>query len=128
LNGIIYENNSMVNLSTIGIDSRALICISPCCEIKANLKNHEWVLPNGNIVTDGPGWSSYERPSLTFLNHDGMFKTQTGVYTCKGRNLNNEEERMYILGYTNKIPGTALIMSNLMALGKTHPISFHTKP
>ena len=103
LNGVIYENNTMVNLSTIGVDSRALVCLIPCCKKTGT----DWLLPSRKKVKEGPNWYAYERQNMRLLSRitSTLTSLHTGVYTCTAENKDGKFI-LNILGYTDKYPGT----------------------
>ena len=107
MNGVLYRNNTMVNLNSIGERSEALMCLSPCCRSEGLIFEPVslWLLPNGTTVrSTGDGWIDTKRPGALLLHRRSNVVPSPGVYTCKIPDINVESRTLYILGYTTNTP------------------------
>ena len=101
LNGITYQNNSLVTLEDIGEGDAALLCMteySTCCKQPAR---GNWFLPNGTRVpSSGQQWDFHRtRGNMTVSLHRRR-GGEDGVYRCEVLDAMNITQTIYIGVYT----------------------------
>ena len=101
--GLILRNNSMVNLSSIGENSQALFCLTPCCNTTYSWHNYAWVLPTGSNINSylSMGLRSTRRPGALLLNRSPNVRMIQGIYTCRIPESIQGNAVLYIMGYNS---------------------------
>ena len=97
----------MVNLNNIGVNSKALMCLTRCCASSGLMfePTHNWKDPTGLPVSRvGGGLTVSERLGALLLHRHEYVKPSHGVYTCIIPDINFKTRHLYILGYTSKTP------------------------
>ena len=97
LNGITYQNNSLVTVEDIGENHDALDCISNCYQTcKRN-----WFFPNGTRVPDENNKSDFYRNREQMVVHLNRRRGGVdGIYRCEIPDSMNATQRIYIGVYT----------------------------
>ncbi len=101
-----YPNNSIVNITDIGVGDNALFCLSnssSCCRNKDGMASGEWFLPGGSSPIDGNGESSStanfirsRRSSAVLLNRRNNAIGPEGPYRCDVIDARNINQTLYI--------------------------------
>ena len=112
LKRIVYSNKNMVDLHSIGTDSQALVCLTPCCKQSEPSDDlpFSWELPDRKnaAATTGEGVTITKRPGDLFLHRElgkepGR-ELSAGNYTRNVPDKNSLVQSFYILGYTSSSP------------------------
>ena len=125
LNGAFYGNNSVVDLSDIGVgtntlgdgDSLGLRCLTDstqCCRGSDNPNGGdtlgEWYFPDGTLVQDGtePSRDFYRNrgPSVVRLNRRNNATSPTGVYRCEIPDASGTTQDIFVGVNSNGNQGT----------------------
>ena len=103
LNGVLFDNNSIVTLDEIGEDSAALFCLTnntDCCS-SSQTRNDclgEWFLPDesrvGNISSED-GFYRCSGPSYVALQRRNNANT-TGIFRCEIPDENGAVQTLYV--------------------------------
>ena len=90
LNGIIYQNNSVVTLEKIGEGDDALLCITDiadCCRRPYTTNNNaigNWFFPNGTRVPSaGTQWDFYRSRGWRAVHLHKRRGGADGIYRCE---------------------------------------------
>ena len=110
LNGMIYQNNSLVTLKDIGKNDNALLCmtnLSACCRAPHGSTSGNWYFPNTTRV---PSDMDHINRSLTWdiyrtRGHMVVYMHRKrggvdGIYYCRIPDLVNVTQTIYIGVYT----------------------------
>ena len=105
LNGVIYANNSIVNITDIGTGSAALLCTTTnthCC----SSRNREtwWFFPNGSRVQNNGGLPYYRTRNTnpqSVLLHCNPQGTTTGLFHCDILDASEAVQSLYVGIYTS---------------------------
>ena len=114
LNGITYQNNSLVTLEEIGESDNALFCITnqtACCRPTNTGGNvfsvKNWFFPNNTRVpsrnvngTPGLHWNFYRERGQMVVRLYRRRSGVDGIYYCKIPNSLNVTQTIYIGVYT----------------------------
>ena len=106
LKGELYGNNSIVNITSIGVGSDALHCITDretCCRgLRGEGISGEWYQPGQTAGVGGSGRISREDfsrnrgPSAVLLNRRNEATGPTGLYRCQVLNSGGVSLSVYI--------------------------------
>ncbi len=106
LNGQMYPNNSIVNITDIGVGDNALFCLSnsnSCCMGRDGLASGEWFLPGGSSPINGSGESSStanfsrsRRSSAILLNRRNNYMGPEGQYRCDVIDKKHTLQSLYV--------------------------------
>ena len=102
LSGILYPNNSVVALPTIGTENNALFCLS-----RNTLGN--WKFPNESALSNsssGANIYTTRRPNAVLLHSRNNAMEPTGVFTCEVTDDGGVLRSLYILIYVGQVSGT----------------------
>ena len=123
LNGVLYPNNSVVDLTAIGTDDRALFCftnLTECCrnsDTTGDGSLGDWKRPDQSKVfglASVPYTSTYRtrRPSAVTLHRRDNAMEPTGVFTCEVPDAEGVDRSLYIFIHVGQAPGTYLHMES----------------
>ena len=106
LNGVLYPNNSVVDLTDIGQDTAALYCLTDlttCCRGADGGSAGEWFLAGQTQPVVGVNRASFfddftrgRGPSAVLLNRRNNAAGPTGVYTCMLPDGSGQDRTLYI--------------------------------
>ena len=103
LNGVLYPNNSVVDLTDIGQNATALHCLTDlttCCRGADGGSAGEWFLAGQTMpVVDVSSADDFTRgrgPSAVLLNRRNNAAGPTGVYTCMLPDGSGQDRTLYI--------------------------------
>ena len=113
LHGTLYGNNSIVNLSDIGEDSKSLLCLTnktDCCSDPGTPTNvgslGKWYFPNNTAVRKYMNSNDlYQNNGLSVvrLNRRSNITSPTGLFSCEIPDDNGIKQTIYVgvysLGY-----------------------------
>ncbi len=101
-----YPNNSIVNISDIGVGDNALFCLSnssSCCRGIDGVASGEWFLPGGSSPIDDRGESSStadfsrsRRSNAVLLNRRNNAIGPEGPHRCDVIDARNITQSLYI--------------------------------
>ena len=106
LSEILYPNNSIVALPTIGTENNAIFCYS-----RNGLGN--WKLPNESVVSNsssGANIYATRRPNAVLLHCRIDATKPTGVFTCEVSDDEGVLRSLYIFIHVGQAPGTKNIL------------------
>ena len=106
LNGVVYINNSIVDINEIGADSESLLCITTneqCCtrSLTANgVAAGQWYLPNNGPAVgkelDGGNFYRDRGERVVRLHRRNNAMTPTGSFCCEIPAANGTIERVCV--------------------------------
>ena len=111
---MLYSRNVAVDLTEVGADSNALICLTTlmeCCrgsDTNGAGTMGSWRFPGGSVVHSrnrGASISRLRGPSSVLLHRINNAMTPTGVYTCEIPDANNTNTELNIYLYVGQQPG-----------------------
>ena len=111
---MLYSRNVAVDLTEVGANSDALICLTTlmeCCrgsDTNGAGAMGNWRFPDGSFVLSQSGGRSLSRsrgPSSVLLHRINDVMTPTGVYTCEITDANNTNTELNIYLYVGQLPG-----------------------
>ena len=107
-----YQNNSLVNLESIGKDDNdALLCITACCQPPHAAGSDgsiigNWFFPNGTRVpSEGSQWDLYRMRDRMVVQLYRKKGGVDGIYCCEIHDAMNVLQTIYI-GVYNASSGT----------------------
>ena len=115
LSGALYPNNSIVALTAIGTDDRALYCLTnltKCCrgsDTAGDSPLGDWKSPDQSIVSNnGSGTDLFRTrgPSAVLLHRRNNAMEPTGVFTCEVPDAGGVDRSLYIFIHVGQTPGT----------------------
>ena len=127
LNGVQYNNNSVVTIMDIGTDSVALLCTTtyyPCCYSGPPPGTH-WYFPNGSRIEntntlpyyrtriDGHPEFTPRRPGTVLLHRNPEGAT-TGIFRCDILDSNGIFQSLYVGIYTTSTGESCVLMKREM--------------
>ena len=113
--GGLYPNNSVVALTAIGTEDRALYCLTnltECCrgsDTAGAGPLGDWEHPDQSVVSNqGSGKDVYRSrgPSAVLLHRRNNAMEPTGVFTCEVPDAGDVDRSLYILIHVGPAPGT----------------------
>ena len=117
LSGALYPNNSVVALTDIGTDDRALYCLTnltECC-INSNTTGDgplgDWKSPDQSVVFNSSSGADLYRsrgPSAVLLHHRNNAMELTGIFTCEVPDAGGVDRSLYVFIHVGPAPGTHL--------------------
>ncbi len=101
-----YPNNSIVDLSEIGLDNNSLVCYTDlitCCRGVDSTNGGglgDWLFPNGSAVISrgisNVNMFSRNRNKQALLLHRGVNATEpSGIFTCNIPDANLQDQKVY---------------------------------
>ena len=111
---MLYSRNVAVDLTEVGANSDALICLTTlmeCCrgsDTNGAGSMGGWMFPDGSLVPSQSGGASLSRnrgPSSVILHRTNNVMSPTGVYTCEIPDANNISTTLNIYLYIGQLPG-----------------------
>ena len=104
LKGVLYSNNSIVNITDIGNGTNALYCFtngSDCCRESDRGTNGKWFFPDGRQVDENGRVSTLDfnrnrGPSAVLLNRRNNAMGPTGFYRCEVLDARNVVQSIYV--------------------------------
>ena len=128
LNGITYQNNSIVILEDIGDGDNALLCKTnqiPCCrpphsgEMGPALGN--WFFPNGTrVLSSGNNWHFYRtRSQMVILLHHRRGGVE-GIYRCEIPDTFGFTQTIYIKVYSASTGERYMCCSGNLSVSEPH--------
>ena len=115
LRGVLYPNNSVVALTAIGIEYRALCCLTNLTECCRNSNTAvdgplgDWVHPDQSVVSNSVSGTDVYRtrgPSAVLLNYRNNAMEPTGMFTCEVPDAGGVDRSLYVLIHVGQTPGT----------------------
>ena len=110
LNGITYQNNSIVTLDDIGEGDNALFCVTDltaCCRppfTDSALGN--WFLPNGSRVpSSGLQWAFHRTRGQSTVRLQRRRSGEEGIYHCMIPDEEGNDQTIYIGVYSGTDAG-----------------------
>ena len=111
---MLYSRNVAVDLTEVGANSDALICLTTLMECCRGIDTNgagamgNWMFPDGSFVTSQSGDPSLSRsrgPSSVLLHRINNAMSPTGVYTCEIPDANSISTTLNIYLYIGQLPG-----------------------
>ena len=106
LHGVLYPNNSIVNIQDIGAGTNALFCLTDrmhCCRKRDGGASGEWYLPGesdpipgASSATDRDTFRKQRWTSVVALIHNNNPTTPLGLYRCEVMDSNNITQSVYV--------------------------------
>ena len=105
---MLYSRNVAVDLTEVGTDSDALICLTTfmeCCrgsDTNGARTMGNWMFPDGSVVPGQNGGASLSRsrgPSSVILHRTNNVMSPTRVYTCEIPDANSISTTLNIYLY-----------------------------
>ena len=118
LNGVVYNNNSIVTLNEIGEDSAALFCLTNKTDCCGSLDTPEgivvighWYFPNGSSVKNTiSGDNMYRDRGSSFVRLQRRNNAQTtGVFRCEVPDASGTNQQLYVGVYPIRNSGSPSI-------------------
>ena len=115
LSGALYPNNSVVALTAIGTDDKALYCLTnliECCKDSDTAGDDplgEWKQPDQSLVSIKAYETDVYRnrvSSAVLLHRRNNAMEPTGVFTCEVPDAGGVDRSLYILIHVGPAPGT----------------------
>ena len=115
LSGALYPNNSVVALTAIGTDDKALYCLTnltECCRSDDTAGDGplgDWEHPDQSVVSNrGSGTDLYRNrvSSAVLLHRKNNAMEPTGVFTCEVPDAGGVDRSLYILIHVGPALGT----------------------
>ena len=109
LNGITYQNNSLVILEEIGENGDALTCVTDqpfCCRppytsVVGQTALGNWLFPNGTrVLSSGMHWDFHRTRGQMLLRLHRRKGGENGIYHCVIPDATNVTQTIYIGVYT----------------------------
>ena len=111
---MLYSRNIAVDLTEVGADSNALICLTTlmeCCrgsDTNGAGSMGNWMFPDGSLVPSRSRGASISRlrgPSSVLLHRINNAMSPSGVYTCEIPDADNTNTELNIYLYIGQLPG-----------------------
>ena len=100
LNGITYQNNSIVTLDDIGEGDDVLLCVTDltaCCKPSNDNARGNWFFPNGTRVpSSGNQWDFHRTRGQSVLRLQRRRGGVEGIYRCEISDEMNVDQTIYI--------------------------------
>ena len=106
LNGITYQNNSLVTLEDIGEGDNALLCLTDltaCCQAGSTSGSSlgNWFFPNGTRVpASSTQWDFHRTRSQSVVRLQRRRGGEDGIYHCEIPDSMNVDQTIYIGVYS----------------------------
>ena len=106
LNGITYQNNSIVTLEDIGEGDNALGCVTDqtaCCQAGSTSGSSlgNWFFPNGTRVpASGNQWDFHRTRGQSVVRLQRRRGGEEGIYSCEISDAMNITQTIYIGVYS----------------------------
>lgn len=114
LKGVLYSENSSINISAIAINDAALRCLTPsitCCVNDDGMVLGRWKFPNGSTVpSNGDKLYATGGPSSVVLHKINNIKIPSGIYTCEIPDIRGTLKLLNAYLHTGKLPGREIYM------------------
>ena len=102
LNGVVYPNNSLINISDIGEGDQALLCKTnkaECCGVPPN-RFGEFYYPHGVVVPikneEQPFFRDRGNQQVRLNRRNQGTSSPTGKYCCEIPDHSNEEQKIFV--------------------------------
>ena len=113
LAGSLYSTDSSIDLTSIGEDRSALMCLTPltsCCRSSDTGTSSlgDWRYPDKALISSRSGGDSISRsrgPSSVILHRTNNAMSPTGVYTCEIPDANGTTKQLDVYLYVGQLPG-----------------------
>ncbi len=113
LTGSLYSTNSAIDLTSIGADRNALMCLTPltlCCRGSDTGTSAlgSWRYPDRTFVLSRISGDSISRtrgPSSVILHRTNSAVSPIGVYTCEIPDANGTIKQLDVYLYVGQLPG-----------------------
>ena len=111
MKGVLYPNNSIVNIANVGINENGLYCVTnkqQCCRSSDGGASGEWYLPGQASAIPGSGaqlidnFKKKRGPSTVLLNRRNNAMSPIGLYRCEVVDVTNVLQSVYIGLYGNE--------------------------
>ena len=115
LSGVLYPNNSVVALTAIGTEDKALYCLTnltECCrnsDTAGDGNLGDLVHPDQSVVPNSVSGTDVYRtrgPSAVLLHYRNNAMEPTGVFTCEVPDAGGADRSLYVLIHVGQTPGT----------------------
>ena len=99
LKGVLYPNNSIVNIEDIGAGANALHCITDRVKCCKEASTGGWYQPGMDLPLRGSRAANFSRsraPSAVLLNRRNNATSPIGLYRCKVLDSRGVNQSVYI--------------------------------